>query len=79
MAELIDRTDRMGIERLVVFMGYPFVADTTPEELHRQNDQESLFPRIGEARANRSQHDGRRMADDTMIGNLSHTILHRPS
>jgi predicted TIM-barrel fold metal-dependent hydrolase len=39
MAGLIARADRMGIERLVVFMGYPFVADPSPEELRRQNDQ----------------------------------------
>jgi predicted TIM-barrel fold metal-dependent hydrolase len=29
----------MGIERLIVFMGYPFVQDPTPEEVGRQNDQ----------------------------------------
>jgi predicted TIM-barrel fold metal-dependent hydrolase len=39
MAALIDRADRMGIERLVVFMGYPMVADPTAGELRRQNDQ----------------------------------------
>jgi predicted TIM-barrel fold metal-dependent hydrolase len=39
MAALVARADRMGIERLVVFMGYPTVADPTPDELRRQNDQ----------------------------------------
>jgi predicted TIM-barrel fold metal-dependent hydrolase len=39
MAALIARADRMGIERLVVFMGYPTVADPSPDELRRQNDQ----------------------------------------
>ena len=39
MAALVARADRMGIERLIVFMGYPLVADPTPDELRRQNDQ----------------------------------------
>lgn len=39
MAALVARADRMGIERLVVFMGYPLAADPTPDELRRQNDQ----------------------------------------
>jgi predicted TIM-barrel fold metal-dependent hydrolase len=38
MNALISRADRMGIERVVVFMGYPMVADPTPDELRRQND-----------------------------------------
>ena len=41
--EAIDRlivgADRLGIERLVVFMGRPFLADPSPEELRQQNDQ----------------------------------------
>jgi len=36
---LLEYADRMGIERLVVFMGYPWAYDPTPEELRRQNDQ----------------------------------------
>jgi hypothetical protein len=36
---LLEYADRMGIERLIVFMGYPFVYDPTPEEVRRQNDQ----------------------------------------
>lgn len=39
MAELIRRADRLEIERVVVFMGYPFIADPTPDDLRRQNDQ----------------------------------------
>ncbi len=39
MAALIARADRMGIERLIVFMGYPMVMDPSPDELRRQNDQ----------------------------------------
>ena len=39
MAGLIARADRMGIERLIVFMGYPTVVDPSPAELRRQNDQ----------------------------------------
>jgi predicted TIM-barrel fold metal-dependent hydrolase len=39
MAGLIARADRMGIERLIVFMGYPMVMDPSPDELRRQNDQ----------------------------------------
>jgi uncharacterized protein len=39
MAALIARADRMGIERLIVFMGFPMVQDPSPDELRRQNDQ----------------------------------------
>ncbi|NQT17107.1 MAG: amidohydrolase [Planctomycetes bacterium] len=39
IARLLRYADRMGIERLIVFMGYPFVADPSPEEIRRQNDQ----------------------------------------
>ncbi|MBL8848760.1 MAG: amidohydrolase family protein [Planctomycetaceae bacterium] len=39
MANLIRFADRMGIERVVVFMGYPFATDPTAEELRVQNDQ----------------------------------------
>ena len=37
--QLLALADRVGIERLIVFMGYPFVQDPTPEEVRRQNDQ----------------------------------------
>jgi uncharacterized protein len=36
---LVRFADRMGIERLVVFMGNPFHVDPTPEELRAENDQ----------------------------------------
>jgi len=39
IATLLEYADRMGIERLVVFMGYPWAYDPTPDELRRQNDQ----------------------------------------
>ena len=39
MAKLIAYADRVGIERLIVFMGWPFVYDPTADELKRQNDQ----------------------------------------
>jgi predicted TIM-barrel fold metal-dependent hydrolase len=29
----------MGVERVVVFMGFPFLTDPTPDQLRRQNDQ----------------------------------------
>lgn len=39
MAALVSRADRMGIEWLIVFMGYPTVVDPPAAELRRQNDQ----------------------------------------
>lgn len=39
MARLMEYADRMGIDRVVVFMGYPFLADPSPRELREQNDQ----------------------------------------
>lgn len=39
MANLLKTADRMGIDRVVIFMGYPFVDDPSPEEIRRQNDQ----------------------------------------
>lgn len=39
MAQLITYADRMGVERLVVFMGFPWSQDPTPDEFRRQNDQ----------------------------------------
>ncbi len=36
---LVEHAERLGIERLIVFMGYPFVYDPDPAELRRQNDQ----------------------------------------
>ena len=39
MANLIRFADRMGINRVCLFMGYPFLMDPTPEQLRQQNDQ----------------------------------------
>ena len=39
MARLIGYADRMGIERVVVFMAPPHVEDPSPDDLRRQNDQ----------------------------------------
>lgn len=36
---LLKFADRMEIERLIVYMGYPFARDPSPEEIRRQNDQ----------------------------------------
>ena len=39
MAWLMERAQRLGIRRVIVFMGWPFVYDPSPAELRRQNDQ----------------------------------------
>jgi predicted TIM-barrel fold metal-dependent hydrolase len=39
MAQLLRFADRMSVDRLVLHMGYPIVADPSPAELRRQNDQ----------------------------------------
>lgn len=39
MANLMRFADRMGIGRIVVFMGYPFATDPTPDQFRQQNDQ----------------------------------------
>jgi predicted TIM-barrel fold metal-dependent hydrolase len=39
MTNLIRFADRMGIERVCTFMGYPFLVDPTVEQLRQQNDQ----------------------------------------
>jgi len=39
IAQLMGYADRMGVERLVFFMGWPFVTDPTPEVFRNQNDQ----------------------------------------
>src|SRR5258706_4004750 len=39
MAQLIAFADRMGIDRICVYMGMRFDYDPTPEELRRQNDE----------------------------------------
>lgn len=39
MARLMEYADRMGVERLVVFMGLRFLTDPTPQEFRAQNDE----------------------------------------
>ncbi len=39
MAQLIEFADRMGIERLCVYMGMPWSRDPSPEALRTENDQ----------------------------------------
>jgi predicted TIM-barrel fold metal-dependent hydrolase len=39
IAQLMDYADRMGVERLVFFMGYPMLVDPSPDDLRKQNDQ----------------------------------------
>ncbi|MEW6304574.1 MAG: amidohydrolase family protein [Verrucomicrobiota bacterium] len=39
MAQLIEIADRMGVERLCVYMGYPWSRDPSPETLRKENDQ----------------------------------------
>jgi predicted TIM-barrel fold metal-dependent hydrolase len=39
MSRLIALADRLGIDRLVVYMGMRTIVDPSPEELRRQNDQ----------------------------------------
>src|SRR4029078_11492099 len=37
MARLLAFADRMGVERVCVFMGFPFLTDPTPDQLREQN------------------------------------------
>jgi predicted TIM-barrel fold metal-dependent hydrolase len=39
MANLMMFADRLGIERVCVFMGYPFLHEPAPEQIREQNDQ----------------------------------------
>ncbi|HUQ91143.1 MAG TPA: amidohydrolase family protein [Bryobacteraceae bacterium] len=39
MANLMQFADRLGIERVCVFMGVPFLYEPSPEQLREQNDQ----------------------------------------
>lgn len=39
MGSLLRYADRMGIERVIVFMGFPFSVEPTPDDLRQQNDQ----------------------------------------
>lgn len=38
MGQLMEFAERMGIERVCVYMGWPFLADPTPEQFRKQND-----------------------------------------
>jgi predicted TIM-barrel fold metal-dependent hydrolase len=39
IAQIMAYADRVGIERLVFFMGWPWAQDPAPDEFRRQNDQ----------------------------------------
>jgi predicted TIM-barrel fold metal-dependent hydrolase len=39
IARVMEIADRMGIERLVFFMGFPWSQDPSPDEFRKQNDQ----------------------------------------
>jgi predicted TIM-barrel fold metal-dependent hydrolase len=39
IAQIIEIADRVGIERFVFYMGFPFSNDPTPDDFRRQNDQ----------------------------------------
>ena len=39
MAALVRFMDRMGVDRVCLMMGYPFLTDPTAEQLRQQNDQ----------------------------------------
>jgi predicted TIM-barrel fold metal-dependent hydrolase len=39
LGNLLRYADRLGVDRLMVHMGYPIVVDPPPEEIRRQNDQ----------------------------------------
>ena len=39
MAQMILFADRLGIDRMCTFMGYPHLADPTPDQLRAQNNQ----------------------------------------
>ncbi|WP_435018729.1 amidohydrolase family protein [Tundrisphaera sp. TA3] len=39
MAALMSSAERMGIERVCVYMGFPWSHDPSPDDMRRQNDQ----------------------------------------
>ena len=39
VANLIRYADRLGVDRMMIHMGYPIVVDPPPEDIRRQNDQ----------------------------------------
>ncbi len=38
MARLLEIADRMGVERMCVYMGWPYVTNPTPDRLRQEND-----------------------------------------
>src|SRR3954471_9263043 len=38
IAQIMEIADRVGVKRLVFYMGLPWATDPTPEEFRRQND-----------------------------------------
>jgi predicted TIM-barrel fold metal-dependent hydrolase len=38
MGQLMEYVDRIGIDRICVYMGWPFLANPTPEQFRKQND-----------------------------------------
>jgi predicted TIM-barrel fold metal-dependent hydrolase len=51
ITQLLKYADRVGIERLIVFMGNPFIVDPSPDEVRRQNDQVMQAVRHSRGRA----------------------------
>ncbi len=49
-AEILRFADRMGVERLCVFMGYPFSYNPVPDDLRAQNNQVLEALRVGRER-----------------------------
>ena len=39
MAAMVRLADRMGVERMCVFLGFPIIGRPTPEQMRAQNDQ----------------------------------------
>src|SRR5207302_2207279 len=39
LGNLLRYADRLGVDRLIVHMGYPITVDPSPDEIRRQNDQ----------------------------------------
>jgi predicted TIM-barrel fold metal-dependent hydrolase len=46
VTELVKFGDRVGIERFVLFMGFPFYTDPTPDQLQQQNNQVPSAPEL---------------------------------
>jgi len=38
ITNLLRAADRMGIEKVIVFMGYPWAYEPTPDQMRREND-----------------------------------------